>query len=57
MWSQESNLRIEAAGRAEEAGTVGSLVRVRLLHSGFDLGQEQTLVGIVRGPGDVEMQR
>lgn len=54
-WKQEENLRIEMAGRAEENGTIGSYVRVRLLHSGFDTAQEQTITGIVRGPGDVEM--
>lgn len=57
MWSQEQNLRIEAAGRAEETAAAGSRVRVRLLHTGFDLGEEQTLVGIVRGPGNVEIRR
>ena len=57
MWSQEENLRIEASGRAQETGTTGSVVHVRLLHSGFDPGQEQTLIGIVRGPGDVEIRR
>jgi hypothetical protein len=54
--SQERNLRIEVAGRAEENGAVGSKVRVRLLHSGFDAGQEQTFIGTVRGPGYVELE-
>jgi flagella basal body P-ring formation protein FlgA len=53
---QERNLRIEVAGRAEENGAIGSKVRVRLLHSGFDAGQEQTFIGIVRGPGNVEIE-
>ena len=52
----EKNLRMEMAGRAEESGTLGSRVRVRLLSSGFDVGRKQTFVGIVRGPGKIEMQ-
>lgn len=50
------NLRIEVAGKAEESGTVGSVVRVHMINSGFDIGREQTLTGIVRGPGDVEIR-
>lgn len=57
LWRQEENLRIEVAGRAEENGAEGSRIRVRLLSSSFDMGQEQTVIGIVRGPGDVEMNR
>jgi hypothetical protein len=57
LWSQEHNLRIEAAGRAEESAAAGGRVRVRLLHTGFDPGQEQTMIGIVRGAGDVEILR
>lgn len=57
LWSQEENLRIQAAGRAEENGAIGKKVRVRLIHSGFDIGQDQTFIGTVRGPGDVEIQR
>jgi hypothetical protein len=56
LWSQEQNLRLEIAGRAEQNGAVGSRIRVRLLHSGFDTGQEQTMVGIVRGPRNVEIR-
>jgi len=52
----EKNLRIEVAGKAEESGTVGSIVHVRMINSGFDIGREQTLTGIVRGPGDVEIR-
>jgi flagella basal body P-ring formation protein FlgA len=54
-WRQEPNLRIELAGRAEESGMIGSHVRVRVLHSGFDSGQPLTVTGIVRGPGNVEI--
>lgn len=56
-WRQEPNIRIEVAGRAEESGIVGSHVRVRMLHSGFESGQPLTVTGIVRGPGNVEIFR
>jgi hypothetical protein len=52
----EKNLRMEIVGKAEESGTLGSTVRVRQLNSGFDIGREQTFVGIVRGPGKIEIQ-
>lgn len=57
LWKQEQNFRIKVAGRAEENGAAGSRVRVRLIPSGFDIGQEQTFIGIVRGPRDVEIER
>jgi hypothetical protein len=58
LWSQEGNLRIEASGIAEASGAPGTIVRIRLLHSGLDgQYQEQNLQGVVRGPHDVEMQR
>jgi len=56
LWGQQKNLRVEAAGRAEQSGATGSKVRVRLLRSGLEGGQPQMLVGIVRGPGNVEIQ-
>jgi hypothetical protein len=52
----EKNLRMEIAGKAEESGALGSTVRVRQLNSGFDIGREQTFVGVVRGPGKIEIQ-
>ena len=52
----EKNLRMEIAGKAEESGVLGSTVRVRRLNSGFDIGREQTFVGVVRGPGKIEIQ-
>jgi flagella basal body P-ring formation protein FlgA len=53
--AQEKNLRMEIAGKAEESGVLGSKVRVRSLNSAFDIGHEQTFVGIVRGPGKIEI--
>ena len=52
----EKNLRMEIAGKAEESGALGSTVHVRQLNSGFDIGREQTFVGVVRGPGKIEIQ-
>jgi hypothetical protein len=57
LLAREKNLRMEIAGKAEESGALGSIVRVRQLNSGFDMGREQTFVGIVRGPGKIEIQR
>lgn len=54
-WQQGPNLRIEVAGRAEESGVIGSRVRIRFLHCGFESGQPLTVTGIVRGPGNVEI--
>lgn len=57
LWSQERDLRIEVAGRAEESGAIGSRVRVRVVRPGLDRGQEQVFLGVVRGPGNVEIER
>lgn len=54
-WQQEPNLRLEVVVRAEESGGIGSHVRIRVLHSGFESGQPRTVIGIVRGPGNVEI--
>jgi len=57
LWRQEEDLRIEVAGRAEENGVLGSRIRVRLVRSGFDVGKEETWIGVVRGPTEVEITR
>lgn len=56
LLAREKTLRMEIAGRAEQSGALGAKVRVRLLRSWFDIGREQTFVGIVRGPGKIEIQ-
>jgi len=58
LWSQEGDLRIEVAGRAEQSGAVGATVRVRLTRRS-PLGPqiEEQMSGVVRGPGNVEMKR
>ncbi|QNI35435.1 flagella basal body P-ring formation protein FlgA [Edaphobacter albus] len=55
LWGQDQNLHVEIAGRAEQNGAVGNRIRVRLLRSGFDTGREQTMLGVVRGPRNVEL--
>jgi hypothetical protein len=52
LWKQEANLRIEMAARSEEIGELGKAIRVRLIG-----GDSAELVGIVRGVGDVEINR
>jgi hypothetical protein len=57
LWRQEDVLRIELAAVAEENGSLGKLIRVRLLRRNTDDQSTQTeFAGIVRGRLDVEMQ-
>jgi hypothetical protein len=57
LWRQEAVLRIELAAVAEENGSLGKLIRVRLLRRNTDNQSTQTeFTGIVRGKLDVEMQ-
>lgn len=57
LWRQENLLRIEVAGVSEESGSLGKIIRVRLLRTNKDaqLIPKQYL-GVIRGPSDVEMQ-
>jgi Chaperone for flagella basal body P-ring formation len=57
LWRQEAVLRIELAAMAEENGSLGKRIRVRLLRRSSDNQSTQTeFAGIVRGRLDVEMQ-
>lgn len=57
LWRQEALLRIEVTGVAEESGSVGKSIRVRLLRrTTDDQSIEEQFSGIVRGRADVEMQ-
>jgi hypothetical protein len=57
LWKQEAVLRIELAAVAEENGSLGKSIRVRLLRRNTDDQSTQTeFAGIVRGKLDVEMQ-
>ena len=57
LWRRENELQIEVAAIAEESGGVGKSIWVRLVHAGMEGQVERQMVGIVRGPADVEMQR
>ena len=57
LWRRENELRIEVAAVAEESGGVGKSIRVRLVRAGMEGQAERQMVGVVRGPADVEMQR
>lgn len=57
LWRQEEMLRIEVTGVAEQSGSVGETIRVRLLRrAGSNQSVEEQFSGIVRGRADVEMQ-
>lgn len=57
LWHQESSLRIETAGVSEESGWIGKTIRLRLLRrNGDDESTPESLLGVVRGPANVEMQ-
>jgi Chaperone for flagella basal body P-ring formation len=57
LWRQEAVLRIELAAVAEQNGSLGKLIRVRLLRRSTDDQSTQIeFAGIVRGRFDVEMQ-
>jgi hypothetical protein len=58
LWRQDALLRIETAGVSEESGAIGKTIRLRLLHGNLeDQSSSAQLVGIVRGPLDVEIQQ
>jgi hypothetical protein len=57
LWRRENELRIEVAAVAEESGSLGKSIRVRLVRAGMDGQAERQMTGVVRGPADVEMQR
>jgi hypothetical protein len=58
LWHQEAFLRIETAGVSEESGGIGKTIHLRLLSRNIDdQSTAEQLLGVVRGPSDVEMQR
>jgi hypothetical protein len=57
LWGQESLLRFETSGVAEESGELGSTIRVRLAHhDADDQSTPKWFSGIIRGNSDVEIQ-
>jgi len=61
LWSEQQNLRLQLNAVVEENGGVGDRVRLHLAgrsseHWGGDPGS-RPIFGVVRGPGEVEMER
>jgi hypothetical protein len=58
LWHREAFLRIETAGVSEESGGIGKTIHLRLLSKNIDdQSTAEQLLGVVRGPSDVEMRR
>jgi hypothetical protein len=58
LWMQDETVRIETSGVAEQSARSGERVTVRITHQTDDAGLTvQRITGIVRGAGDVEMER
>jgi hypothetical protein len=55
LWRYDTLLRIEVAGISEESGSVGKKIRVRVVQR--DSGVPQQLLGVVRGPSNVEIEQ
>jgi hypothetical protein len=57
LWRQESLLRFEVSGVAEESGGLGSTIRVRLATSDtYEQSVQERFSGVIRGPWSVEIQ-
>ena len=57
LWRQESLLRIEVSGVAEESGGLGSSIRVRLATGDTnEQSVQERFLGVIRGPWSVEIQ-
>jgi len=58
LWLQDEKVRIEMTGVAEQSARDGEPVVVRVTHQSDDAGLTvERIAGIVRAPGDVEMER
>ena len=58
LWMQDESVRIEMSGVAEQSARSGERVTVRITRQTDDAGLAvQRIAGIVRGSGDVEMER
>lgn len=56
LWRIEKNVRLEMTAVTEGSAAVGDEVRLHILGSGTDGDAGWRVTGIVRGPGDVEME-
>jgi flagella basal body P-ring formation protein FlgA len=58
LWMQDRTVRIEMNGVVEQSARVGERVTVRITHQSDDAGLTMEQIGgVVRGAGDVEMER
>jgi flagella basal body P-ring formation protein FlgA len=58
LWEQDAMVRIEMRGVAEQSARAGERVVVQVTRQTDDAGLTVELIGgIVRGAGDVEMER
>lgn len=57
LWRSENNVRIEMSAIAEGSAAVGDEVKLRLPGSGISGDTGWRVIGVVRGPGDVEMDQ
>jgi hypothetical protein len=58
LWMQDATVHIEMSGVAEQSARSGEQVVVRIVQQTEDAGSTvQRIPGIVRGAGDVEMER
>jgi flagella basal body P-ring formation protein FlgA len=55
LWRTEKNVRIEMSAIAEGSAAAGEEVKLRIPSSGVDGDTGWRVVGVVHGPGDVEM--
>jgi hypothetical protein len=55
LWKIERNVRMEMSAIAEGSAAIGEEVKLRIPSSGVDGDTGWRVVGIVHGPGDVEM--
>lgn len=57
LWRTERNVRIEMYATAEASAAIGDEVKLRIPGSGTDGDGGWRVVGVVRGPRDVEMEQ
>jgi hypothetical protein len=55
LWRTEKNVRIEMSAIAEGSAAAGEEVKLRIPSSGVNGDTGWRVVGVVHGPGDVEM--
>ena len=56
LWKIEGNVRIQLAGTAEGNAAVGGHIQLRVTGAGVFGGTGWRVAGVVRGPGNVEME-